>query len=146
MRMLRFSVIVLPLLVIAGCTPQQVAQTDLKPLDKAKSSLRPVAEAPVASNGGTLVIRPVSVEPSNPAVATRGDLPTYVADLDQCRARVAARLGRDDADNIAAVRRAIADRPLNGKLTVHFAPGDAAMVRDQAVRKCLRGRGYALNG
>lgn len=144
MILLRYPVCGLVLSVLVCCVPQQTAKTDLKPPDVAKAPTRQAADA--APSSGTLVIRPVPLEPSHPAVVTRGDLPTYVADLEQCRTRVAARLGRDDGDNVAAVRRAIADRPLDGKLTVHFAPGDAAMVRDQAVKKCLRGRGYAVNG
>lgn len=142
MTPLRYPICILVLSGLVCCVPQQAARTDLKPPE---APPRQIAEAP-APPSGTLIIRPVPAQPSSPAVSTGGDLPTYVADLERCRSRVATRLGRDDGDNVAAVRRAIADRPLDGKLTVHFTPDDAAMVRDQAVRKCLRGRGYAVNG
>ncbi len=148
MRAIRHAVFLMIMPALVCCVPQQGARTDIRTPEATSqpSSQRRSAEVPDAGRSGALVIAPVPLRPSSPAVATRGDLKTYVADLEGCRTRVAAQMGRGDRDNVAAVRRAIADRPLDGTLTVHFAPGDAAMVRDQAVKRCLRSRGYAVNG
>ncbi len=137
--------------------PQQSARNGVTPpaapsapVKQAALPVAPVAtpapaQAPAPAPQVTM-IRPEPIQPSQPAVVTSRDLPTYVADLERCRAIVAASLGRGDRDNVDAVRRAMKDRPLDGTLTVHFTEGDAPMIRDRAVKKCLRGRGYAVSG
>lgn len=160
MLVLSRYLICLPLVsALACCMPQQSARNGTtppagspQPVKQAAVPVQPAQQAtvirpePAQAAPQVTMIRPEPVQPSQPAVVTRGDLPTYVADLERCRATVAARLGSDDRDNVDAVRRAMKDRPLNGTLTVHFTEGDASMIRDRAVKKCLRGRGYAVNG
>jgi hypothetical protein len=139
---------------LACCMPQQSARNGAVPpaapsapvKQAAIQTVPAVTAVPAAPAPQVTMIRPEPIQPSQPAVVTTKDLPTYVADLERCRATVATSLGRDDRDNVDAVRRAMKDRPVNGTLTVHFAEGDAPMIRDRAVKKCLRGRGYAVSG
>lgn len=91
--------------------------------------------------------RPVAIAPTgsrlaNPAVVTSGGILAYHRDLRSCRAVADRKDG--GPDDIAAIRRALQSRPLDGSVSVSYRPGDVALDRDRVVKECLSQRGYAV--
>ncbi len=103
---------------------------------------RPAVRHPQAAS---VTLAPVAALVSSPTVDPSTSIMAYHDDLEACRRSAAARLKSGASlDDVEALKRAVADGPGRGTVSVSYRSDDLAVLRDRAVKTCLSKRGYVL--
>lgn len=143
-------------LVLASCTA--AVEDGFRPASRSsEASRRP--EAPRAARPArpsAPALAPVGAVVSSPTADPSTSILAYHDDLEACRRGASAGMGSGALDDVAALKRAIADgggqgagraagqAPIQGGVTVSYRSDDLAVRRDRAVKTCLSKRGYVL--
>lgn len=105
-------------------------------------------EAARAPRPSAAALAPVGAVVSSPTADPSTSVLAYHNDLEACRRGASAGMGPGALDDVAALKRAVADgagqAPIQGAVTVSHRSDDLAVRRDRAVKACLSRRGYVL--
>lgn len=87
---------------------------------------------------------PVVAVVSSPSADRSTSIMAYHNDLEACRRTASAGRGAAALDDVAALKRSLAEGAGQGVVSVSHRSDDLAVRRDRAVKDCLSKRGYVL--